>query len=85
MYRCQVKHTLKPLKDFDPRPAEYQGRAPQQLEKFKFKKVQGKGLGISLLLDKDVQIWKATCDKSDKNKIQVQILIIQLSYLHELK
>ena len=65
VYGRQVKHMLKPLKDFDPRPVEYQGTAPQQLEEF-LKKVQGKGLGISLLIDKDVQVWKATSDKSDK-------------------
>ena len=65
MYGRQIKHRLKPLKNFDPRPAEYQGTAPQQLEKF-LKEVQGKGLGISLLLDKDAQVWKATSDKSDE-------------------
>ena len=64
VYGRQVKHTLKPLKDFDPRPVEYQGTAPQQLEKF-LKNVLGKGLGISLLLDKDVQVWKDTSDESN--------------------
>ena len=34
VYGRQVKHTLKPLKDFDSRPEEYHGTAPQQLEKF---------------------------------------------------
>lgn len=65
-YGRQVKHTLKPLKDFDPRPVEYQGTAPQLLEEF-LKKVQGKGLGISLLLDKDMQVCKDSCDKRDKH------------------
>ena len=64
MYGRQVKHRLKPLKDFDLRPAEYQGTAPQQLQKF-LKKVQGKGLGIFLLLDKDVKYGRppVTIDK----------------------
>ena len=48
-------NTLKPLKDFDPRPEKYHGTALQQLEKF-LKNVHGKGLGISMLLDKDVQV-----------------------------
>ena len=56
-------NTLKPLKDFDPRPEEYHGTALQQLEKF-LKNVYCKGLGISMLLDKDVQVWKHTSDVS---------------------
>ena len=63
VYGRQVKHTLKALKDFDPRPAEYQGTAPELLESL-LKKVQGKGLGISLLFDKDVQVWKDSNDES---------------------
>ena len=61
---------LKQLKDFDPRLAEYQGTAPQKLEAF-LKKVQGKGLGVSLLVDEDAQVLKATSDKSDEQSTSV--------------
>lgn len=62
MYGRQVKHTLKPLKDFDPRPAEYRGTAPQLLKEL-LKKVQGEGLGVSVLFDEDVRVWKVTTDE----------------------
>lgn len=62
VYGRQVKHTLKPLKDFDPRLAEYHGTAPRLLKEL-LKKVQGKGLGVSVLFDEDVRVWKVTTDE----------------------
>ena len=75
MYGYQVKHT-KPLKDFDRRPVEYQGTTPQQLLKFVFFLIQGKKVGISLLLDKDVQVWKDISDKSDLILMLLQLLTL---------
>ena len=76
VYGCQFKHMLKPLKDFDPRPAEYQGTVPQLLQKF-LKQVQGKGLDISLLIDKIYEYGRQPVT-SPINKLQVQILMMQL-------
>ena len=55
VYGRQVKHTLQSLSTFDPRPSEYHGTAPQLLNDF-LKKVKGKGLGISVLLDEDASV-----------------------------
>lgn len=57
VYGRQVKHTLQPLSDFDPRPTEYHGTAPQLLKEFLLK-VKGKGLGVSLIHDKEVRVWR---------------------------
>ena len=65
VYGRQVKHALQSLKDFDPRPAEYRGPAPQLLEGF-LKKVQDKGLGVSLLLDKNVRVWEEASGMSNE-------------------
>ena len=57
VYGRQVKHTLQSIDEFDPRPSEYHGTAPQQLKEF-LKKVKGMGLGVSLIHDEDVRVWK---------------------------
>ena len=57
VYGRQVKHTLQSLATFDPRPSEYHGTAPEQMNDF-LKKVKGKGLGVSVLLDKDARVWR---------------------------
>ncbi len=46
VYRRQRKHNWKPMKDFDPRPMEHRGTAPQLMEDF-LRAVKGKGLGVS--------------------------------------
>ena len=56
MYGRALKHTLKPLSEFDPRPVEHQGEAPDLLQKF-IKAVKGKGLGVLALFDKDMRVW----------------------------
>ena len=56
VYGRTRKHTLKPLSDFDPRPVEHQGTAPDQLKDF-LTAVKGKGLGVSSLFDKDMRVW----------------------------
>ena len=56
VYGRAVKHTLKSLSDFDPRPVEHQGTAPDLLRKF-ITTVKGKGLGVSVLFDKDTRVW----------------------------
>ena len=50
------KHTLKPLSDFDPRPVEHRGTAPDQLKNF-ITAAKGKGRGVSSLFDKDMRVW----------------------------
>ena len=42
------------MEEFDPRPAEYHNTAKDLLQEF-LGKVKGKGLGVSLLLDPDLQ------------------------------
>ena len=56
VYGCQRKHTLSSLSDFDPRPVEYKGTAPTLLQSF-LASVKGRGLGVSVLFDKDTQVW----------------------------
>ena len=58
VYGRQKKYTWDPIKDFDPRPVEYRGSAPQQMETF-LKAVKGKGLGVSMLLDDDAKVKKS--------------------------
>ena len=48
VYGRQVKHTLSSIADFDPRPADNRGKAPDLLQEF-LKKVKGDSLGISVL------------------------------------
>ena len=59
MYMAISAHTLRPLSDFDPRPIEHRGTAPASLQNF-LATVKGKGLGVSLLLDKDTRVWTET-------------------------
>ena len=56
VYGRTLKHTLKPLSKFDPRPVEHRGTAPDLLQKF-ITAVKGKGLGVSALFDKDMRVW----------------------------
>ena len=56
VYGRTIKHTLKPLSDFDPRPVEHRGTAPNLLQKF-LAAVKGKGLGVSVLFDTDTCVW----------------------------
>ena len=56
MYGRQVKHSLKSLSDFDPRSIEYRGKATSLLKTF-LGTVKGKGLGVSVLVDEDLQVW----------------------------
>ena len=56
MYGRQRKHTLGLVSDFDPRLAENRGTASALLEGF-LAAVKGKGLGVSVLLDKDTRVW----------------------------
>lgn len=57
VYRRQTKYTLLSLKEFDPRPTECHGTAPNLLNDF-LAKVKGKGLGVSVLFDQDMRVWK---------------------------
>ena len=57
VYRRQVKHTLSSIADFDPRPLENRGTAPKLLAEY-LKKVKGDDLGVSVLNDPDMQVWK---------------------------
>lgn len=52
VYGRDRKHVLKPLEDFDPRPAEFRGNAKEYLYTF-LDEVRGRGLGVALLLDKE--------------------------------
>ena len=54
-YGQERKHHWNSIKDFDPRPIEHRGKAPQLMQDF-LKSVKGKGLGVSMLLDKDLQL-----------------------------
>ena len=52
-----VKHDLKSLNEYDPRPMEYRGKAQGCLPGF-LSKVKGKGLGVSVLFDPEGRVWK---------------------------
>lgn len=54
LYGREIKRSMKIMKEFDPRPAEYRNTANDLLKEF-LGKVKGKGLGVSLLLDHDLQ------------------------------
>lgn len=54
VYGRERKHHWKVIKDFDPRPIEHRGKAPQLLNEF-LKSVKGRMLGVSVLLDKDLR------------------------------
>ena len=53
-YGRERKRSLKLMEEFDPRPAEYHNTAKDLLQDF-LGKVKGKGLGVSLLLDPELQ------------------------------
>ena len=53
-YGRERKRSLKPMEEFDPRLAEYHNTAKDLLQDF-LGKVKGKGLGVSLLLDPELQ------------------------------
>ena len=57
VYGCQRKHTLELVSNLDPWPAEHRGTAPALLESF-LATVKGRGLGVSVLLDKATRVWK---------------------------
>ena len=57
VYGCQVKHTLSTIADFDPRPADNRGKASDLLQGF-LKNVKGDSLGISMLNDPTMQVWR---------------------------
>lgn len=65
VYGRTVKHELKSLNDYDPRPMEYRGKACDNLENF-LSKVKGKGLGVSVLFDPEGRVWKV--DESDETQ-----------------
>ena len=50
------KHQLDPIDDFDPWPPQFRGKLHSCLPDL-FKKVTGKGLGISVLSDPCTQVW----------------------------
>jgi hypothetical protein len=57
VYGRTVKHELKSLSEYDPRPMEYHGKAQGHLQDF-LSKVKGKGLGVSVLFDPEGRVWK---------------------------
>ena len=57
VYGRTVKHDLKSLNEYDPRPMEYRGKAQGRLPGF-LSKVKGKGLGVSVLFDPEGRVWK---------------------------
>ena len=63
MYGRQRKHELKPLENFDPRPADLRGTANDSLKSF-LTKVRGQSLGVSLLFDESCRCWSSTADKA---------------------
>ena len=62
VYGRQQKHELKPIEDFDPRPIELRGKSTELLNTF-LGKVQGQGLGVSLLFDKEGRCWSSMVEE----------------------
>lgn len=56
VYGRKRKHAVKPLADFDPRPEELRGNSKEQLMAY-LDKVQGQGIGVSLLFDEHIRYW----------------------------
>ena len=52
VYGRERRYHWKSIKDLDPRPVEHRGTAPQLMQDF-LESVKGKGLGVSVLFDKD--------------------------------
>ena len=61
VYGRTIKHELKPIASFDPRPSEYKGNVSVQLVPY-LEKVRGMGIGISMLLDSSTQVWSEHSD-----------------------
>lgn len=57
-YSKAKQTNLQPLESFDPRPPKYRGTAIIQMKNY-LKKVQGKGLGVSILFDPSTQYWRS--------------------------
>ena len=82
-------HHWKSIKDFDPRPVEHRGKAPQLMQDF-LKSVKGKGLGVSVLLDKDLQFTPsetspATPEQpSIESKQEIKWLVLSNHYMSHL-
>ena len=54
VYGHERRHHWKFINNLDPRPVEHRGTAPQLMQDF-LKSVKGKGLGVSVLFDKDLR------------------------------
>lgn len=63
VYGRERKHHWKSIKDFDPRLIEQRGTAPQLMQDF-LKSVKGKGLGVSVLFDKDLRFTPSETSSS---------------------
>ena len=57
---------FQPLETFDPWPPKYKGTAIIQMKNY-LKKVQGKGLGISVLFDPNTQYWRSDCEEPQRS------------------
>ena len=57
VYGRTKKHHMVPLESFDPSPAEFQNTASSSLDTF-LEAMKGKGLGVSLLFDPTVRVWR---------------------------
>ena len=62
VYGRQRKHNIKEMIDFDPRPPHLRGNAKDQLKHY-MDKVQGLGIGVSLLFDEQCRCWSNSPDK----------------------
>lgn len=80
------KHNLNPIKDFDPRPPEFRGTLSTRLPDF-LKKVRGKALGISVLVDPTSQVWSdsVTEDSSFNLPSKQQLSEMVASFIESLQ
>ena len=88
----EKKHHIVPLESFDPRPAEFQNTASSSLDTF-LEAMKGKGLGVSLLFDPTVRVWRnstssagpstapPTCTPEDYNIVPKQVLQAEVASL----
>lgn len=63
-----------PIESFDPRPAEFQGKAKEFLTQF-LAKMKGRGLGVSLLFDYDARYWQEASNGKPNIPSKADILV----------
>lgn len=68
VYGRTVKHELKTICSYDPRPAEYRGNSSARLGPY-LEKVRSVDIGMSVLLDESMQVWSEQSHTVDSSTL----------------